>query len=132
MIPAELKGFIREGFNEPPFYIEHRPGSEIDAAQILLWVAECLEMVPHRSDKKWRLWLSEMAYGMVKERFCEFITLELFNDRIWVPSPTPGEWSIWVRLAGADGSYEDMVSDEIIDKVTITLEIDDGNDGFMG
>lgn len=75
-----------------------------------------------------------MAYGMVKEKYWEHITLHEYHEWLRIPSPNfpdPDSWSLRIRIAGTEGDYEDMFSDEIIDRVTIKIEIDDGNDGFI-
>lgn len=135
MIPKELRAFIRDDDDweeeEPRFYIVHRPGSELIAAQIVLWISDCLDSVPDRTKYKWKVWFSEMACGMVKERFWEHISLIGYKEWLRIPSRKPGDWSLRIRIAGTEGGIEDLTGDEIIDRVTVKLEIDDGNYGFM-
>jgi len=134
MIPKELRAFIHDDDEDEElrFYVVHRPGSELTAEQIVFWISECLDSVPNRTKYKWKVWFSEMAYGIVKERFWEHISLIGYQEWLRLPSPKAGEWSMRVRIAGTEGDIEDMFGNEIIDRVTITLEIDDGNDGFIG
>jgi hypothetical protein len=132
MIPPELRGFIPEDdFSGPPFYFHHRPGSALIAEHLVYWISVTLDSVPNREASRWKVWFSEMAYGMVKERFWPMITLSGYKEWIHVYSPNIQDWRIPVRIAGTEGNIEDITGDVIVDRVTIKLEIDDGDDGFM-
>lgn len=131
MIPEELRAFIPEDDDGPPFFVVHRPGSELIAEQIVFWISQRLDSFPDRTKYKWKVWFSEMAYGMVKEKYWQHIALIGWQEWLRLPSPNPGDWSLRVRIAGTEGDKEDMDSDKIIDRVTIKVEIDDGDDGFM-
>lgn len=117
-------GMVADGPRK--FYGHYRPASDLDAEKILYWIALQLDEVPDRANYKWRVWLSEMAYGMVKERFWPSIDLEGYDEYIMLYSPSDDAWEIRLKIAGTQGDYEDLNSDIIFDKVSITLEVDDG------
>lgn len=104
----------------------YRPASDLTAAQIVQWIANQLEEIPNREFHVWQVHLSPMAYGMIKERYWEAITLEKFCEWMTIGSDSEdGEtlWEVRLELAGTIGDHDDFYTDKIADKVEILLQI---------
>ena len=112
--------------DEPPFDLFMRPGRDVTAEQIIYWIANTLDEVPDRTRHTWRVWFGQLAYDKVKERYGPWIETVGWFEWIKVRAPDLESWELRLKIGGVISDIEEMNTRGVVDRITVTLEIDDG------
>ncbi len=107
------------------FYVCTPDGLKVVPERILLWIIDSLESFPDRERYRWKVEFGYKADRIFRELFGHCIYKIGYKEWMKIYSRREGEWEIRLRIAGQIGDKRDMFGHEEIDRIMISLDIDD-------
>ena len=108
------------------FFAHARPMPEQAPEKMLLWIISCLNEFPERQQYRWQISLGKKSDRVFREKWGHIIYKAGRHEFIRIYDPAEERrWQVNLRFGWILGDMEDWDDEVEIDRVQMTLDIDD-------